>query len=88
MSQITTKPPHKEKFHVLWFNRARTGTSIDDCSMEDTDYLPRPIGKFGLGLESTKNPSCSKEFDRIAVLGLDMKIRAQAEITEDLEAPS
>src|SRR6266851_5386383 len=30
MSQITTKPPHKEKLHVLWFNRARTGTRIDD----------------------------------------------------------
>ena len=39
-------------------------------------------------IESIKKPSCSKEFDRIAVLSLDSKIRAQAEITEELEAPS
>ena len=38
--------------------------------------------------ESTKRPSCSKEFDRVAVLGLDTKIRAQAEITDKLEVPS
>jgi len=50
MSQIMTKPLHKEKLHVLWFNRVRTGTSIDDGSMEDTNYPPKPIWKFVLGL--------------------------------------
>ncbi len=43
---------------------------------------------FGHLGESTKKPPCSKEFKRIAVLGLDTKIRAQAEITDKLEVPS
>src|SRR5216683_4182827 len=50
MSQIATKPLHKEKLHVLWFNRARTRTSIDDSGMEDTNYPPKPIWKFVLRL--------------------------------------
>jgi hypothetical protein len=50
MSHIATKPPHKEKLHVLWFDGVRTGTSIDDGGMEDTNYLPEPIWKFGLRL--------------------------------------
>jgi hypothetical protein len=44
------KPPHKEKLHMLWFDRVRTRTSIDDGSVEDTNYLPEPIQKFGLRL--------------------------------------
>jgi hypothetical protein len=50
MSQVTTKPPHKEKLHVLRFNRVRTRTSIDNRGVEDTDYPPEPIGKFVLGI--------------------------------------
>jgi hypothetical protein len=50
MSWIVTKPLHKEKLHVLWFNRVRTRTSIDDSGMEDTNYPPKPIWKFVLGL--------------------------------------
>ncbi len=55
--------------------------------------IPRSSGplvevEMDFTLESIKRPLCSKEFDRIAVLGLDTKIRAQAEMTEELEAPS
>ena len=50
MSHIVTKPPHKEKVHVLWFDRVRTRADVDNCGMENTDYPPKPIRESGLRL--------------------------------------